>query len=115
MPAINWLAVVAAALSMFVLGAVWYSPVLFVKQWAKAAAVGNVPRSPARSTSLLTMDVVPAQDVFVVARILTRSSKTSGARRSRPNASSGARSNGGHRCATTVTCRSPSRRASAPG
>lgn len=39
MPAINWLAVVAAALSMFVLGAVWYSPVLFVKQWAKAAGL----------------------------------------------------------------------------
>lgn len=39
MPAINWLAVVAAAASMFVLGAVWYSPVLFVKQWAKAAGL----------------------------------------------------------------------------
>jgi hypothetical protein len=39
MPAINWLAVVAAALSMFVLGAIWYSPLLFVKQWAKAAGL----------------------------------------------------------------------------
>lgn len=39
MPAINWLAVVAAALSMFVLGAVWYSPILFVKPWAKAAGL----------------------------------------------------------------------------
>lgn len=39
MPAINWLAVIAAALSMFVLGAVWYSPLLFVKQWAKAAGL----------------------------------------------------------------------------
>lgn len=39
MPAVNWLAVIAAALSMFVLGAVWYSPVLFVKQWAKAAGL----------------------------------------------------------------------------
>ena len=39
MPAINWPAVVAAALSMFVLGAMWYSPLLFVKQWAKAAGL----------------------------------------------------------------------------
>jgi hypothetical protein len=39
MPAVNWLAVVAAALSMFALGAVWYSPALFVKPWAKAAGL----------------------------------------------------------------------------
>ncbi len=39
MPAVNWLAVVAAALSMFVLGAIWYSPVLFVKPWARAAGL----------------------------------------------------------------------------
>lgn len=39
MPAVNWLAVIAAAISMFVLGAIWYSPLLFVKQWAKAAGL----------------------------------------------------------------------------
>jgi hypothetical protein len=39
MPEINWLAVIAATLSMFVLGALWYSPVLFVKPWAKAAGL----------------------------------------------------------------------------
>jgi hypothetical protein len=39
MPEINWLAVIAAALSMFVLGAIWYSPLLFVKPWAKAAGL----------------------------------------------------------------------------
>ena len=50
MPAVNWLAVIAAALSMFALGAVWYSPLLFVKPWAKAAGLalgenlgGNFP------------------------------------------------------------------------
>jgi hypothetical protein len=49
-PAVNWLAVIAAALSMFVIGAVWYSPLLFVKPWAKAAGLemdyanrGNFP------------------------------------------------------------------------
>jgi Protein of unknown function (DUF1761) len=33
---INWLAVVAAALSTFVVGGLWYSPVLFGKVWLKA-------------------------------------------------------------------------------
>jgi hypothetical protein len=33
---INWLAVVAAALSMFVLGGVWYSPILFGGIWMRA-------------------------------------------------------------------------------
>lgn len=33
---INWLAVVVAALSTFVLGGVWYSPILFGKIWMRA-------------------------------------------------------------------------------
>ena len=50
MPEVNWLAVIAATLSMFVLGALWYSPLLFVKPWVKAAGLevdfakrGNFP------------------------------------------------------------------------
>jgi hypothetical protein len=41
MPVVNWLAVIVAAIAMFGLGAVWYSPALFVKQWAKAAGVNR--------------------------------------------------------------------------
>jgi hypothetical protein len=33
---INWLAVVAAAFSMFLVGGFWYSPVLFAKAWLRA-------------------------------------------------------------------------------
>src|SRR2546421_12385130 len=33
---VNILAVLVAALATFVLGAVWYSPVLFAKQWMQA-------------------------------------------------------------------------------
>ena len=33
---INWFAVFAAALSMFVIGGLWYSPVLFGKAWMRA-------------------------------------------------------------------------------
>lgn len=39
MPAVNWFAVIAATLAMFALGAIWYSPVLFLKQWAAAAGL----------------------------------------------------------------------------
>ncbi|MFN7118309.1 MAG: DUF1761 domain-containing protein [Saprospiraceae bacterium] len=33
---INWLAVIAATVSAFVLGGLWYSPVLFGKAWMSA-------------------------------------------------------------------------------
>jgi len=32
-PPINWVAVLVAAIVIFVLGGLWYSPVLFVKRW----------------------------------------------------------------------------------
>lgn len=32
---VNWLAVLVAALSSFVLGGLWYSPILFAKAWMK--------------------------------------------------------------------------------
>lgn len=35
MDGINWLAVVAAALSTFLIGGLWYSPLLFGKPWMK--------------------------------------------------------------------------------
>ena len=35
MPEINWLAVLAAAVSMFVLGGLWYSPALFGNAWQR--------------------------------------------------------------------------------
>lgn len=43
MPNINLLAVIAAALSSFLIGGLWYSPVLFGNAWNKAA--GN-PAKP---------------------------------------------------------------------
>lgn len=33
LPAVNYLAVLAAAVSAFVLGGLWYSPILFAKKW----------------------------------------------------------------------------------
>jgi hypothetical protein len=54
MPQVNWLAVIAAAISMFVIGGVWYS-VLFAKPWQRAAGLsdGDLKRgSPAVIFSL---------------------------------------------------------------
>lgn len=37
--AINWLAALVAAFAMFGLGAVWYSPMLFLNRWVIAAGL----------------------------------------------------------------------------
>ena len=39
MPDVNWLAVLAAAISAFLLGGLWYSPALFGKAWQRGAAL----------------------------------------------------------------------------
>jgi hypothetical protein len=39
MPEINWLAALAAAVSSFVVGGIWYSPALFGKAWQREARV----------------------------------------------------------------------------
>lgn len=46
---INWLAVVAAAVSAFVLGGLWYGP-LFKNAWCREAGIDpdSAPRHPAR-------------------------------------------------------------------
>jgi hypothetical protein len=38
---INYLAVLAAAVSTFVIGGLWYSPLLFQRSWMKAASVSE--------------------------------------------------------------------------
>ncbi len=40
MPAVNWLAIIAAALSMFVIGGLWYGP-FFARPWQKAAGLSD--------------------------------------------------------------------------
>ena len=41
MPHINWLAVLAATVAAFMLGGLWFSPVMFAKHWI--AALGKKP------------------------------------------------------------------------
>ena len=49
MPALNWLAVLAAAVSAFVLGGLWYGP-LFKNAWCREAGIDPdaSPKHPAR-------------------------------------------------------------------
>ena len=41
MPAVNWLAVIAATIAAFMLGGLWYSPLLFAKAWQRAAGLSD--------------------------------------------------------------------------
>lgn len=41
MPEVNWLAVLAAAISSFLLGGLWYSPLMFQKAWQRAAGLSE--------------------------------------------------------------------------
>jgi hypothetical protein len=53
MSGINWLAVLASAVAAFMLGGLWFSPVMFAKQWV--AALGKTPEEmgmPAKSMAL---------------------------------------------------------------
>jgi len=36
---LNWLAIITAAVSAFVLGGLWYSPLLFAKRWMKETGI----------------------------------------------------------------------------
>jgi hypothetical protein len=65
--AVNWLAVIVAAAIYFILGALWYSPVLFAKPWQ--AAIGWDESRPQPQTNPLTY-VVPAL-LYLVAGIAT--------------------------------------------
>ena len=42
MEGINYLAVLAAAASAFLLGGLWYSPIAFLKPWTKAFGMGDM-------------------------------------------------------------------------
>lgn len=41
MPDINWIAVIVAAIATFVVGGLWYSPLLFAKSWQREAGVSD--------------------------------------------------------------------------
>jgi hypothetical protein len=48
---LNWLAIIVAAISAFVLGSLWYSPLLFGKRWMKET--GITPDQTRRTNMLM--------------------------------------------------------------
>lgn len=38
---LNWLAIIVAAISAFILGGLWYSPLMFAKRWMKETGISE--------------------------------------------------------------------------
>lgn len=52
---VNWLAVVAAVVASAVLGALWYSPLLFLRPWVRAAG-----REPVQTPAVYAVTLLAA-------------------------------------------------------
>jgi hypothetical protein len=67
---VNWFAVVVAGIVYFVLGAVWYSPLLFAKPWMKYSGID--PKKPGTSPvpGMVTSFVTGLVMAFVLAVLL---------------------------------------------
>jgi uncharacterized protein DUF1761 len=72
---INWLALVLAVLAKMALGAVWFSPPLFLKPWLAAAGVSEAEMKE-RMPKALAVDLVGA---VIMAFVLVHAVKYAGA------------------------------------
>lgn len=52
---LNWLAVILAGLAYFVLGAIWYSNLLFGRQYRAALGVGEEAATPPATTLIVNL------------------------------------------------------------
>jgi hypothetical protein len=73
--AINWLALIVAVIARMVLGAVWYSPPLFVKPWLAASGMSEA-QMKAGLPKALAADLV---GTIVMAFVLVHAVKYAGA------------------------------------
>jgi hypothetical protein len=72
---INWLSLILAVLMKMVLGAVWFSPPLFLKSWLAAAGVSEAEMRE-RMPKALAVDLVGA---VIMAFVLVHAVKYAGA------------------------------------
>lgn len=72
---INYLAALVAALAYFAIGAAWYSPVLFSKQWLRA--IGREGQQPETPGAMLFVGTLIAY--FIQAVVLAAIARTTGA------------------------------------
>ena len=68
LPAVNYLAVLVAAIVIFLLGGLWYSPALFAKRWiALHGRTEEQMRADAAQTNMVVMYVIAFIAAFVIA------------------------------------------------
>jgi len=52
---LNWLAIIAAAVSAFILGGLWYSPLMFAKRWMKETGITEEQTKHANMTRIFSL------------------------------------------------------------
>jgi hypothetical protein len=55
---LSWLAIVLAAVSAFLLGGLWYSPLLFAKRWMKETGITEESTKNANMTRIFSLGFV---------------------------------------------------------
>ena len=58
MPPIDWIASVVAAVSAFVLGGIWYSPMLFAKPWQRATGLSDEQLAAASKAKIFIVSFI---------------------------------------------------------
>jgi len=58
MPHLNWLAVLAAAVSTFVIGGLWYSPVLFGRAWMSVNNLSEADLAKSNMAKIFSLSFV---------------------------------------------------------
>jgi hypothetical protein len=57
---LNWLAIIAAAVSAFVLGGLWYSPLLFANRWMKETGITEESTKKANMIKIFSLAFILA-------------------------------------------------------
>ncbi len=52
---LNWLAIIVAAVSAFILGSLWYSPLMFVKRWMKETGITEESTKNTNMTKIFSL------------------------------------------------------------
>jgi hypothetical protein len=68
---LNWVAIVVAAFVVYVLGAVWYSPVLFARPWMRVAGMSDADVQSGSVIALVVQAVVTVVTSAVIAVIVS--------------------------------------------
>jgi hypothetical protein len=77
---LNWAAVGVAALAKFVIGWLWFSPVLFYKPWKRLAGVGDSPSTEGMGKSIAIWVIGALVTSWMLAHFLHWTNTTSALR-----------------------------------